>query len=80
MLVDLACMPPLLWKLNKMLISIMQIPSKNEPIIIGFRRPYRSKKKDGKRDPIANMAFTQPPKIRDKLRLRPTLSCRTEVM
>ena len=61
-------------------MSIMQNPSRVDPIIIGFRRPYRSKKKDGNSEPIANMAFTHPPRMSERLRVSPTLSCNTEVM
>ena len=78
-LVDLAILPPRLWKLNKILMSIMLTPNQKEPIIIGLRRPYLSKKKDGNRDPITNMRLITPPRRRERLRVRPTLYWRTEV-
>lgn len=40
--VDFASCPPLFWKLSRMLINIIEIPSPSDPHIIGFRRPYLS--------------------------------------
>lgn len=45
--VDLARLPPSFLKLSRMEINIMEIPKTNDPHIIGFRRPIRSKKNVG---------------------------------
>jgi hypothetical protein len=40
--VDFARSPPLLWKLRRIEIIIIEIPSPKDPHIIGLRRPYLS--------------------------------------
>jgi hypothetical protein len=51
----LAIAPPMSCGLSKAAMSIMDIPQRKQPIIIGRRRPNLSKKKVGKRDPKKNM-------------------------
>lgn len=40
--VDFARSPPLLWKLSRIDINIMERPRPNDPHIMGLRRPYLS--------------------------------------
>lgn len=56
----------------------MQIPSPNDPHIMGLRRPYLSRKNEGNREPIMNMVLMTPPRSRERFLDRPTLSCKTE--
>lgn len=58
----------------------MQMPSKNEPHIMGFRLPYLSRKNVGNSDPIGNIRLMTPPRRSDKLRERPTFCSNTDVM
>ena len=62
------------WKLSRTAMSIMEIAKPREPHIMGFRRPSRSRKKVGTKDPTKNMHSTAPPTSRERLRLRPTFS------
>ena len=78
-LVACAMYPPRLWKLKSTAINNILSPQKKDPIIIGFRRPYLSRKNDGKRDPMTNMRLMTPPRRRERFRVSPTLFCRTEV-
>lgn len=63
-----------------MAIIIMQIPNPKLPHIIGFRRPYLSRKNVGNRDPMKNMALITPPSSRERFLVSPTFSCNTEVI
>lgn len=55
----------------------MQIPSPKDPHIMGWRRPTRSTKIVGKREPRTNMIWTQPPMIWERFLERPTFVFRT---
>lgn len=72
--------PPRGWKLSRMAIIIMLAPQPKLPHIIGFLRPVLSSVKVGKREPMKNMRLMTPPRRRERLRSRPTLSSKTEVM
>ena len=78
--VDFARLPPCDWKLRRIEIIIIETPRPNDPHIIGFLRPYLSRKNVGNRLPMKNIRLIMPPSKRDRFRERPTLNCSTEVM
>lgn len=67
-------------KLSNIAIIIMQMPSPSDPHIMGRRRPTRSRKNVGKSEPMMNIVLMTPPSNSAKLRSRPTLICKTDVM
>jgi len=78
-LVFFAIAPPLLCGLSSAAIIIIDTPQPAEPHIMGLRRPVLSRKKVGYSDPMGNMRLMIPPRRRERLRVRPTLFCRTNV-
>lgn len=67
-------------KLNSIAIIIIQIPSPKDPHIMGRRRPTRSRKNVGNSEPMMNIVLMTPPRSKARLRSRPTLICKTDVM
>jgi hypothetical protein len=71
---------PRIWKESSIAIISMLKPQPKDPHIIGLRRPVLSSVKVGYKEPKKNIMLMTPPSRRERLRSRPTLSWRTEVM
>lgn len=71
---------PRIWNESRIEIISMLKPQPNEPHIIGLRRPVLSSVNVGYSEPKKNIMLMTPPRSRERLRSRPTLSCRTDVM
>lgn len=71
---------PRIWKESRIEIISMLKPHPNEPHIMGLRRPVLSSVNVGYSEPKKNIMLMTPPRSRERLRSRPTLSCRTDVM
>jgi hypothetical protein len=71
---------PRIWNESRTEIMSMLKPQPKEPHIMGLRRPVLSSVNVGYNEPKKNIMLMTPPRRSDRLRSRPTLSCRTEVM